>query len=86
MNISDVVAGEVVATAAVVQRHDNGEDRVGRSDDRPFRIDTDPEAADTAPRPRGRPAAPTPPTAASPRAGELARTGPVAPRGVGTVA
>ncbi|PJM94784.1 hypothetical protein CG719_15580 [Streptomyces sp. CB01373] len=81
---SDAVADEVTATAAVVQRHDGNGDWVGQSDDYAFRIDTDPDDADTGPHhprpPRGRHA----PGDHVP--GELARTGPVTPPGALTVA
>ncbi|CAL9455594.1 hypothetical protein [Streptomyces sp. enrichment culture] len=79
----DAVPNEVTATAAVVQRHDDDGEWVGRSNDYRFTVAYD--AADPAPDPDA--SAPTPGAldpSASPRAdrfpsvGELARTGPAA--------
>ncbi|MFD5663077.1 hypothetical protein ACFWHX_38690, partial [Streptomyces hirsutus] len=91
---SDAVAGEVVATAAIVQRYEDDGDWVGQSDEYRFRITTGPgtgpatdpdaEAADphaTTPAPRDN-LSPSP----LPLLEELARTGSRTGTGGGTFA
>ncbi|WP_405817066.1 hypothetical protein OG241_20990 [Streptomyces sp. NBC_01390] len=79
---ADAVANEVVANAAVVQRHDNDGDWVGESNDYRFRVvpDTDPASAAPVPPPTPPTSAPAPvPGVREPGlptgAGELAGTG-----------
>ncbi|MGY0067536.1 hypothetical protein ACWZEH_12065 [Streptomyces sp. QTS137] len=79
---SDAVAGEVVATAAVVQRHEDDGDWVGQSDEYRFRIGTGtaaepaPEADDPGADPDGTDAAsPAPRDSGLPLARELSGTG-----------
>ncbi|GAB2805405.1 hypothetical protein GCM10027073_42450 [Streptomyces chlorus] len=62
---SDAVAGEVVATAAVVQRYEDDGDWVGQSDEYRFRIET---RAETEPEPEAHEADPdgTGPTSSAP--------------------
>ncbi|MFD3827238.1 hypothetical protein [Streptomyces sp. NPDC058625] len=81
---SDAVAGEVVATAAVVQRHEDDGDWVGQSDEYRFRIGTGattgtgtesgPEAGDAGPD-GADPASPDPRDSRVPLAHELSGTG-----------
>ncbi|WAX79830.1 hypothetical protein [Streptomyces sp. KMM 9044] len=81
---SDAVAGEVVATAAVVQRHEDDGDWVGQSDEYRFRIRTGAGAGTgTEPAPEADdpgsdgtdPASPTPRGSGFPLAHELSGTG-----------
>ncbi|MET8215003.1 hypothetical protein [Streptomyces hirsutus] len=93
---SDAVAGEVVATAAIVQRYEDDGDWVGQSDEYRFRITTGPgtgpatdpdaeaEATDpyaTTPAPRDNPS-----SSPLPLLKELARTGSRTGTGGGTLA
>ncbi|MEV7858204.1 hypothetical protein AB0O86_04995 [Streptomyces hirsutus] len=77
---SDAVAGEVVATAAIVQRYEDDGDWVGQSDEYRFRIETraetepEPEAHDAEPDGAG-PTYPTPGDSRLPFAHELSGTG-----------
>ncbi|MFF1451652.1 hypothetical protein ACFVYF_26460 [Streptomyces sp. NPDC058274] len=79
------VPNDIVANAAVVQRHSNDGEWVGQSNDYRFRIDDDPDAPATEPA-SGHPTAPgdgVPDRTSA--ADELASTGPGAPHGLGVV-